>query len=148
MFEEDGDALFDVFDSEVPISEFTNGELSSGTDHTAEKPKNLSKQNNHSRDQSNKRTLHDSEVTNGQKDVDIIKGNRDEDASTHAVKKFKLTEDAPQPIVADEFEQESTREVANIPGLQGTGAPDGSEGIVLSHQVSNRYNLPFTSLPP
>jgi len=142
MFEEDGDALFDVFDSEVPISEFTNGELSSGTDHTAEKPKNLSKQNNHSRDQSNKRTLQDSEVTNGQKDVDIIKGNRDEDASTHAVKKFKLTEDAPQPIVADEFEQESTREVANIPGLQGTGAPDGSEGIVLSHQVRHQVALP------
>lgn len=147
MFEEDGDALFDVFDSEVPISEFTNGELSSGTDHTAEKQKNLSKQNNHSRDQSNKRTLQDSEVTNGQKDFDNGKGNRDEDASTHAVKKFKLTEDAPQPIVADEFEQESTREVANIPGLQGTSAPDLTEGIVLSHQVNNRFSLPFTSLP-
>jgi hypothetical protein len=138
MFEEDGDALFDVFDSEVPISEFTNGELSSGTDHTAEQPKNLNKQNNHSRDQSNKRTLHDSEVTNGHKDAINIKGNRDEDAPNYAVKKFKLTEEAPQPIVADEFEQESTREVANIPGLQGTVAPDGAEGILLSHAVRNR----------
>jgi ATP-dependent RNA helicase DOB1 len=136
MFEEDSDALFDVFDSEVPISEFTNGEISSGTDHTTEQQKKLNKQNSQNRDQSNKRTLQVTEVTNGQNDADNDNGNRDDDASNHAVKKFKLTEEAPQPIVADEFQQESTREVANIAGLQGTSATEDEAGIVLSHQVS------------
>jgi ATP-dependent RNA helicase DOB1 len=138
MFEEDSDALFDVFDSEVPVSEFTNGEFSSGTDHTAEKQQKINKQNQQSadtRDQSHKRSLKETEASKAQNDIDNVNGSQEVDGPNHAVKKFKLTEEAPQPIVADEFQQESTREVVNIPGLQSTAAVDSAAGITLSHQV-------------
>ncbi|KAI7863459.1 rRNA-processing arch domain-containing protein [Spinellus fusiger] len=46
-----------------------------------------------------------------------------------------------QPIVADAFEQETSREVANIPGLQGAPSTDG-EQIVLSHQVRHQVAVP------
>jgi hypothetical protein len=141
MFDEDSEALFDVFDSEVPISEFTTGELSSGTDHTAEKKKNINKQqqlnvDQHSKDQANKRSLQETESTNVEVDTDYENGNMEEDGSAHPSKKFKGTDEAPQPIVADEFEQESTREVANIPGLQSSTDADNHAGVILSHQVS------------
>lgn len=141
MFDEDGEALFDVFGSEVPISEFTAGELSSGTDHTAEKKKNNNKQQQqnaeqHSKDLAHKRSLQETESTNVEVDTDIENGKMEEDGFGHPSKKFKGTEEAPQPIVADEFEQESTREVANIPGLQSSSDADNQAGVILSHQVS------------
>lgn len=40
----------------------------------------------------------------------------------------------PAPLVADSFEQETSREVANIAGLQGAPDMEG-EQITLSHQV-------------
>lgn len=140
MFEEDSDTLFDVFESEVPISEFTNGEVSSDIDHTAEQKHKNNKQaqqnaDNNSRDQSHKRSLRDTDAATAQSDTDHVNGYREDDTNNHAAKKFKLTEEAPQPIVADEFEQESTREVVNIPGLQASSADDSQAGIILSHQV-------------
>ncbi|KAG2185026.1 hypothetical protein INT43_000939 [Umbelopsis isabellina] len=147
MFDEDGEALFDVFGSEVPISEFTTGELSSGTDHTAEKKQSLNKQqqqnaDQHSKDLAHKRSLQETESTNVEVDTDMENGNMKEDFSGHPSKKFKATEEAPQPIVADEFEQESTREVANIPGLQSSSDADNQTGVILSHQVRHQVALP------
>ncbi|KAI8393428.1 rRNA-processing arch domain-containing protein [Radiomyces spectabilis] len=53
------------------------------------------------------------------------------------------TEDAmqPAPIVADTFEEESSRQVANIAGLQNTVATEG-EQLTLSHQVRHQVAVP------
>lgn len=41
-----------------------------------------------------------------------------------------------QPIVADTFEEQTSREVANIAGLQGGASLPSDKQITLSHQVS------------
>ena len=45
------------------------------------------------------------------------------------------------PVVADTFEEETSRAVANIAGLQGTTTEDG-EKLVLSHQVRHQVAVP------
>ncbi|KAG1054751.1 hypothetical protein G6F43_003251 [Rhizopus delemar] len=52
-------------------------------------------------------------------------------------------EQQPTPIVADTFEQETSRQVANIAGLQGQAAVAAEgEQIVLSHQVRHQVAVP------
>ncbi|KAI8145097.1 rRNA-processing arch domain-containing protein [Fennellomyces sp. T-0311] len=48
---------------------------------------------------------------------------------------------APQPIVADTFEQETSREVANIAGLQSAPTTEGPQ-ISLKHQVRHQVAVP------
>lgn len=48
----------------------------------------------------------------------------------------------PTPIVADTFEQETSRQVANIAGLQGQPTAAEGEQIVLSHQVRHQVAVP------
>ncbi|CEG80336.1 Putative Dead-box family helicase [Rhizopus microsporus] len=48
----------------------------------------------------------------------------------------------PTPIVADTFEQETSRQVANIAGLQGQPTVAEGEQIVLSHQVRHQVAVP------
>ncbi|KAI8981085.1 rRNA-processing arch domain-containing protein [Pilobolus umbonatus] len=56
----------------------------------------------------------------------------------------KIREDIAQqvtPIVADTFEEQTSREVANIAGLQGAPSTEG-EQLVLSHQVRHQVAVP------
>lgn len=64
------------------------------------------------------------------------KAEEEEDAA-EAEKRIRTGESGPAPIVADTFEQETSREVANIAGLQAAAATEG-EHITLSHQVNKR----------
>lgn len=70
------------------------------------------------------------------------------------IKKQKIDLDSPEaqkfredvakqatPLVADTFEEETSRAVANIAGLQSTTAEEG-ERIVLSHQVRHQVAVP------
>lgn len=69
---------------------------------------------------------------------------REEDTTTKDTAKRHRVEDhahTAQPIVADTFEQETSREVANIAGLQSAPAMEG-EQITLSHQV-RKLNLSY-----
>lgn len=62
------------------------------------------------------------------------KRQRDEELEGKETLKRHRLEDV-QAIVADTFEQETSREVANIAGLQNAPAAEG-EQITLSHQVN------------
>lgn len=46
------------------------------------------------------------------------------------------------PVVADSFEEETSRAVANIAGLQSTSATEEGEKIVLSHAVRHQVAVP------
>lgn len=61
----------------------------------------------------------------------------EEEVAAEAEKRIRTGESGPAPIVADTFEQETSREVANIAGLQAAAATEG-EHITLSHQVNKR----------
>ncbi|KAI9493029.1 rRNA-processing arch domain-containing protein [Zychaea mexicana] len=64
-------------------------------------------------------------------------------ATTAAAAKRHRVEDlaAPQPVVADTFEQKTSREVANIAGLQNVSATEGPQ-ITLQHQVRHQVAVP------
>ncbi|KAI8336840.1 rRNA-processing arch domain-containing protein [Chlamydoabsidia padenii] len=47
-----------------------------------------------------------------------------------------------QPIVADSFEEESSRQVTNVAGLQGSLATEESQ-LVLNHQVRHQVAIPL-----
>lgn len=60
----------------------------------------------------------------------------DTDAFMAGGSKRHRLEEQQQPIVADSFEEQTSREVANIAGLQGAPVLADKQ-ITLSHQVSN-----------
>ncbi|KAI7876062.1 antiviral helicase [Lichtheimia hyalospora FSU 10163] len=68
------------------------------------------------------------------------KRQRDEELEGKETLKRHRLEDV-QAIVADTFEQETSREVANIAGLQNAPAAEG-EQITLSHQVRHQVAVP------
>lgn len=53
----------------------------------------------------------------------------------------RARDDICNPVVADTFEQETSRAVANIAGLQATTTEEG-EKLVLSHQVRHQVAVP------
>jgi ATP-dependent RNA helicase DOB1 len=64
------------------------------------------------------------------------------DVNSKEVEQFK--EDVAKqvtPVVADSFEEETSRAVANIPGLQSASTEEG-EKIVLSHAVRHQVAVP------
>lgn len=67
------------------------------------------------------------------------KRQRDEELEGKETLKRHRLEDV-QAIVADTFEQETSREVANIAGLQNAPAAEG-EQITLSHQVKLKNSI-------
>lgn len=71
-------------------------------------------------------------------DLDTVsekKRPREDDTETETGKRIRSgDEPTASPIVADTFEQETSREVVNAPGLQAA-APTEGENITLSHQV-------------
>ncbi|KAF2100648.1 ATP-dependent RNA helicase DOB1 [Rhizodiscina lignyota] len=70
-------------------------------------------------------------------DMDIQDAEDDEDL--HTAKKQRLQAE-PEPVVADTFETEQSREVAAAAGLQGE--QKDSAAVVLSHQVRHQVALP------
>ncbi|KAF7727246.1 ATP-dependent RNA helicase mtr4 [Apophysomyces ossiformis] len=120
MFDDDNtDSLFGVFNGEVPDDEFDDvPQESSAVEPTAQTTvkRGLDQDGNESKRQ---------KLTN--------------DNSEHESRRFRA-EDA-QAIVADTFEQETSREVANIAGLQGAPTVEG-EQLVLSHQVRHQVAVP------
>lgn len=75
------------------------------------------------------------DITPESKDTPLTPQPQDEEPET---KRMRL-EDEPEPIVADTFETEQSREIAASAGLQG--AADGS-AVVVSHQVRHQVALP------
>ncbi|KAI8093214.1 rRNA-processing arch domain-containing protein [Halteromyces radiatus] len=115
MFDENTDSLFDVFSGKPVDDQFSDFEESDTEQSTPV--------NDH------KRPRDPSPVTDAQEETEI-KRLRAEDA-THA-----------QPIVADAFEQETSRQVTNVAGLQGTTATQDAQ-LVLNHQVRHQVALPL-----
>lgn len=68
---------------------------------------------------------------------DEMEGVQDADGTPD--QKRRKRDDEPEPVVADTFETEQTREVAASAGLQGTKE---AGAVVLSHQVRHQVALP------
>ncbi|KAI9020835.1 rRNA-processing arch domain-containing protein [Phycomyces nitens] len=128
MFDDDTpDQLFDIFSGNAPIENFDDPaddiEIDTKTQQSI-----------------NKRPL-DADSSSEAESIRKrpITSIDDEDAE---IERFRAEEaEQPQPIVADTFEQETSREVANIPGLQAAPSIDG-EQLVLSHQVRHQVAVP------
>lgn len=128
MFEEDTEILFGAFSGE-PDSLDQDLILDPATTASTIATAAASK----------KRTL-DSVPTNGKSDIagngtSKLEVDGDTIIEMEPVPKKAKRGFSPQPVVADEFQQESSREVAVIAGLQGESAAAGAAGLVLSHQV-------------
>jgi ATP-dependent RNA helicase DOB1 len=111
MFEEDTDALFNVFGGEGVQDQFDDV-----MDDLSDDEPNLKRA-----------------VSPGQEALDRTKKQKLEQEGE--IEKFAddLAHQI-QPIVADTFEEETSREVANIAGLQSAPNTEGTQ-ITLSHQV-------------
>ncbi|KAL0083768.1 rRNA-processing arch domain-containing protein [Phycomyces blakesleeanus] len=129
MFDDDTtDQLYDVFSGNAPVENFDDSaddiEFDIKNEQTSKNKRPLDNDSSDEDDSFRKRP-----TTNAQDEDDEIRRFRAEEANQ------------PQPIVADTFEQETSREVANIPGLQAAPSIDG-EQLVLSHQVRHQVAVP------
>lgn len=92
----------------------------------------------------------DDDFSSDDEKISSVKRALSEEAETET-KKQKLAlesketqrarEDVCNPVVADTFEEETSRAVANIAGLQATTTEEG-EKLVLSHQVRHQVAVP------
>ncbi|KAG0174677.1 ATP-dependent RNA helicase mtr4 [Apophysomyces sp. BC1034] len=120
MFDDDNtDSLFGVFNGTVPADEFDDVTDDSPTIDSA--PQMAAKRG-------------PDDVGTESKRQKLAKENNENES-----KRFRGEE--AQAIVADTFEQETSREVANIAGLQGAPTVEG-EQLVLSHQVRHQVAVP------
>ncbi|OZJ06730.1 ATP-dependent RNA helicase mtr4 [Bifiguratus adelaidae] len=136
MFEEDSDALFSAFNEREDIATLAHVSKKRKTDN--------GKEADHNNQVKEKASPQNVPIINGE-------GNGKVNGSTHEEangrRNSKELTPAAQPILADEFEQEATREVAPAAGLQAepTLKPettDEHQGLVLSHQVRHQVALP------
>ncbi|RCH89725.1 ATP-dependent RNA helicase mtr4, partial [Rhizopus stolonifer] len=65
-----------------------------------------------------------------------------EEVVTKEAKKQRIDPEESAPLVADSFEQETSRQVANIAGLQAQAAAEEGEKLVLSHAVRHQVAVP------
>ena len=144
--DENTDSLFDVFsgkaadvddfdDVDMEEEEINEEEMVENTKDQAQviapegvPPSATNASDNNNNNNMNKRSRPDEDQTTN----DISDNDNEMEA---AMKRHRAEElHAPQPIVADTFEQETSREVANIAGLQAAPATEGPQ-ITLNHQV-------------
>lgn len=119
MFDEETDSLFQVFSGDATNDNFDDVEDFSSDEEMITSVK-----------RANSAEL-EKEIKKQKIDVD-----------SEEVKKFR--EDIAKqiaPVVADTFEEETSRSVANIAGLQGKTSEEG-EKLVLSHQVRHQVAVP------
>ncbi|KAL1960230.1 hypothetical protein VTO42DRAFT_8773 [Malbranchea cinnamomea] len=125
------DELFDVFE-DTPTR--------ANADNQAFKPR--PKKDRSKKRQANGDVKTDSNVLRGDEATSVTQQDRIGAPDTHndepEVKRQRI-EPEPEPVVADTFETEQSREVAASAGLQGT-KEDGA--VVLSHQVRHEVALP------
>ncbi|KAI7891668.1 rRNA-processing arch domain-containing protein [Mucor mucedo] len=118
MFEAETDSLFQVFSGDAPADNFDDAM--------------------------------DEDFSSDDEKINTFKRSLSEEAENEP-KKPKLAlesketqrarDDICNPVVADTFEQETSRAVANIAGLQATTTEEG-EKLVLSHQVRHQVAVP------
>lgn len=89
-----------------------------------------------------------SDHSSDEEPIQLVKRARSADLEESA-KKLKTTENSATletkqdaPIVEDSFEEETSRAVANIAGLQSAPAAEEGEKIVLSHAVRHQVAVP------
>ncbi|KAI8064529.1 rRNA-processing arch domain-containing protein [Gongronella butleri] len=60
------------------------------------------------------------------------------------IKRLRAEEEVHAPIVADAFEEETSRQVTNVAGLQGVAPPSDAEDgkLTLQHQVRHQVAIP------
>lgn len=119
MFDEETDSLFQVFSGDA-----TNDNFDDVEDFSSDEEKITSMKR-----------------ANSAELEEVIKKQKI-DVDSEEVKKFR-DDVAKQiaPVVADTFEEETSRSVANIAGLQGKASEEG-EKLVLSHQVRHQVAVP------
>lgn len=118
MFEAETDSLFQVFSGDAPTDNFDDAM--------------------------------DEEFSSDDEKINTVKRALSEETENEP-KKPKLAvesketqrarDDICNPVVADTFEEETSRAVANIAGLQATTTEEG-EKLVLSHQVRHQVAVP------
>ncbi|KAI9252558.1 rRNA-processing arch domain-containing protein [Helicostylum pulchrum] len=116
MFEAETDSLFQVFSGEAPTDNFDDvvDESFSSDD---EKPMITKRQGSEGLEATTKKQKVATEPTSRARD------------------------EISAPVVADTFEEETSRAVANIAGLQATTSEEGDK-LVLSHQVRHQVAVP------
>lgn len=121
MFEAETDSLFQVFGGEASAADNFDDGMDDSFSSDDEKPMVVSK-----------------------------RAGSEEPQGAESSKKQKVTEtmethhsgsSKEDPVVADTFEEETSRAVANIPGLTGSKAEEG-EKIILNHQVRHQVAVP------
>ncbi|KAI9487455.1 MAG: rRNA-processing arch domain-containing protein [Benjaminiella poitrasii] len=123
MLDDDTPDLFNVFNGETVEDDFDD--VMEESDHTDEEEQ-----------------IHPvKRATSEELEKEIKKQKIDVDSEE--VQKFK-DDVAKQvvPVVADSFEEETSRAVANIAGLQSTPAAEEGEKLVLSHAVRHQVAVP------
>ncbi|RUS33914.1 rRNA-processing arch domain-containing protein [Jimgerdemannia flammicorona] len=144
MFEEDTDILFDAFNAEPDSTDqdFTTDLSAAAAATTAATAATTAA----TTAAVSKKRPFDGLATNGKQHTRDGSSpiDTDGDVATESEPASKKTKRGffPKPVLADEFEQESSREVAAIPGLQSESAAAGAPGLVLSHQVRHQVAIP------
>lgn len=118
MFEAETDSLFQVFSGDATVDNFDdamNDDFSSDDEKIS----------------SVKRALSEEAETETKK----------QKLASDSKETQRAREDVCNPVVADTFEEETSRAVANIAGLQATTTEEG-EKLVLSHQVRHQVAVP------
>ncbi|KAI8383997.1 rRNA-processing arch domain-containing protein [Blakeslea trispora] len=122
MFEEDTPDLFNVFSGEAAKGDFDDV-LDDEFDELDES----------------------SDDTQQQKTTTVAKRSVSEEPEEKELKKQKKNSKEVEeavPVVADSFEEETSRQVANIAGLQAQPATEEGEKLVLSHAVRHQVAVP------
>ncbi|KAI9363115.1 rRNA-processing arch domain-containing protein [Pilaira anomala] len=123
MFEAETDSLFQVFGGEASAADNFDDVMDDSFSSDDEKPMVVSKRAGSEEPQK-------AESSKKQKVTEPMETYKNGSSSSKA-----------DPVVADTFEEETSRAVANIPGLTGSKAEEG-EKIVLSHQVRHQVAVP------
>lgn len=116
MFEAETDSLFQVFSGDAPTDNFDDA-LDESFSSDDEKPMIAKRQGSEGLEATTKK----------------------QKVTTEPISRAR--DDISAPVVADTFEQETSRAVANIAGLQATTSEEG-EKLVLSHQVRHQVAVP------
>ncbi|KAI8082220.1 rRNA-processing arch domain-containing protein [Thamnidium elegans] len=116
MFEAETDSLFQVFGGDAPADNFDDG-MDESFSSDDEKPM----------------------ITKRQGSEGLETKTKKQKVATEPISRAK--DEISTPVVADTFEQETSRAVANIAGLQATTSEEG-EKLVLSHQVRHQVAVP------